>query len=323
MTEAIDRRAVKNLASLSVISNIILVIMKVLAGLYTHSISVISEAAHSGIDLIAAMMAFWAVRAASKPADKDHPYGHGKIENLSGTVEALLIFVAAILIIYESIKKLQHEPQKLDAGPGFLVMLFSAGVNLYISRKLLRGAKKYDSLALEADGWHLMTDVYTSAGVMTGLFIIWLTHIYILDPVIAIITALVIIKTACEMTIKSIKGLIDTQLPEEEEELIRSIINEHNNEYVNFHKLRTRKAGAERFVDMHLVMNSQTTVEKAHNFCDHLEQDIKAKLNNCNVLIHIEPESSSSINEDKCSSGPIKPWETEASETFNHSKERK
>jgi cation diffusion facilitator family transporter len=290
MGETDDRQSAQNLASLSIISNTLLVILKVFVGLITHSVSVLSEAVHSGIDLIAAIMAFWAVREASKPADKDHPYGHGKIENISGSVEAILIFAAAILIIYEAIKKLYH-PEPIEAGPGFWVMLFSSVTNLYISRKLLAGAKKYDSLALEADGWHLMTDVYTSAGVMTGLFIIWITNWYKLDSIVAIITAIFIMKAAYKMTHKSVKGLLDEQLPPEEEELIKEIILEHYDEYVDFHNLRTRKAGAERFIDLHLVVRENTTVKKAHDFCNHLEDDIKAKLKHCNVLIHIEPDS--------------------------------
>ncbi len=290
MEEATERKAAQKLASLSVISNTTLVILKILVGLLTNSVSVLSEAVHSGIDLIAAIMAFWAVREASKPADKDHPYGHGKIENISGSVEALLIFVAAILIIYGAIKKLYH-PEPIEAGPGFWVMLFSTITNLYISRKLLAGAKKYDSLALEADGWHLMADVYTSAGVMTGLFIIWMTKFYILDSIVAIITAFFIMKAAYEMTHKSVKGLMDQKLPPEEENLIKEIILEHYEEYVSFHNLRTRKSGAERFVDLHLVVKGHTTVKKAHDFCNHLEDDIKAQLKNCNVLIHIEPDS--------------------------------
>jgi len=290
LEEIAGRKAAQNLASLSVISNTTLVILKVLVGLITHSVSVLSEAVHSGIDLIAAIMAFWAVREASKPADRDHPYGHGKIENISGSVEAILIFIAAILIIYEAVKKLYH-PEPIEAGLGFWVMLFSSGTNLYISRQLLAGAKKYDSLELEADGWHLMTDVYTSAGVMAGLFIIWITKLFILDSIVAIITALFIMKAAYEMTHKSVKGLMDQQLPPEEEELIKNIILEHYDEYVSFHNLRTRKAGAERFIDLHLVVKEHTTVKKAHDFCDHLEDDIKAKLKHCNVLIHIEPDS--------------------------------
>ena len=287
----------QKLATLSVISNISLIILKVMAGLYTHSISILSEAIHSGIDLLAALMALWAVRAASKPADKEHPYGHGKIENISGTVEAVLIFIAAIIIIGEAIDKFTH-PVKLHATEvGIIVMLFSGIVNYIVSTSLLKGAKKYDSLALEADGLHLLTDVYTSIGVMAGLIVVYITNAVILDPIIAIITALVIIKAAWDMTSKSFKDLLDCKLPQEEVEIIKKVINEHSTEFVSYHKLRTRKSGAERFVDLHLVMNKDMTLKKAHDFCDHLEEDIRKELGNCNVLIHLEPDTDDRTKE--------------------------
>jgi len=177
------------------------------------------------------------------------------------------------------------------ADLGIFVMLFSSVVNWIISSQLIKGAKKYDSLALEADGWHLRTDVYTSAGVMAGLVLIKITGFYLLDPIVAIITAIFICKAAWELTTKSCKDLLDEKLPDNEEELIKDIINDHLSQFVGFHALRTRKSGAERFVDLHLVMKRDTTVQKAHDLCDHLENDIKQKLNNCNVLIHIEPDT--------------------------------
>jgi len=296
-----NRNAVKNLAFLSVISNITLIVLKVVIGLLTCSISILSEAIHSAIDLLAALMALWAVKEASKPADSQHPYGHGKIENISGTIEAILIFVAAIIIIYEAIEKIIEPVELVMAELGIGVMFFSGLVNLIVSNRLIAGAKKYDSLALEADGWHLRTDVYTSLGVMAGLVVIKISDLYILDPIIAIITALVIIKAAWDMTGKSFKDLLDTSLPEKEEAIVKKIIESHFAKFVSYHKFRTRKSGPERFIDLHLVMKGNVTLKDAHDFCDHLEQDIKEELNNCNILIHLEPDSGDNLT-DKLSS---------------------
>lgn len=294
-----ERNIVAKLATLSVISNISLVILKIIVGLLTKSISILSEAIHSGIDLVAAIMALWSVRQAAKPADKHHPYGHGKIENISGTVEAILIFVAAVIIIYEAIKKILEPGELKDTELGIIIMLISAGVNLVISNQLIAGAKKYDSLALEADGWHLRTDVYTSAGVMAGLIVIKITGWSMLDPIIAIITALLIIKAAWDLTRRSFKDLLDAKLPEEEEELIKKIINDHYTAFINYHKFRSRKSGHERFIDLHLVMDGKITLKEAHDFCDHLEEDIKKEVKNCNVLIHMEPHRKKAEDEIK------------------------
>ncbi|MCX5994514.1 MAG: cation diffusion facilitator family transporter [Chloroflexi bacterium] len=276
-------------AGLSILSNSLLVALKLTVGIIMGSVSVISEGVHSTVDLIAAMIAFFSIRAAAKPADEEHEFGHGKIENISGTIEALLIFLAAILIIYEAIVKIINRAQPEFITLGIGIMAFSAVANFFVSRRLHRIAHSTDSIALEADAWHLTTDVYTSLGVFAGLIVVEITHWYILDPIIAIGVALLIIRAAWNITRKSISGLVDVRLPEEEEDIITASITEHLGEITGFHELRTRKAGSQRYIDLHLVLPKSVTLEEAHRLCDHLEGDIKNKLSNGLVTIHCEP----------------------------------
>jgi cation diffusion facilitator family transporter len=276
-------------AGLSILSNSMLVALKLTVGIIMGSVSVISEGVHSTVDLIAAMIAFFSIRAAAKPADKEHEFGHGKIENISGTIEALLIFLAAILIIYEAIVKIINRAQPEFITLGIGIMAFSAVANFFVSRRLHRIAHSTDSIALEADAWHLTTDVYTSLGVFAGLIVVEITHWYILDPIIAIGVALLIIRAAWNITRKSISGLVDMRLPEAEEDIITASIIEHLGEITGFHELRTRKAGSQRYINLHLVLPKSVTLEEAHRLCDHLEGDIKNKLSNGLVTIHCEP----------------------------------
>jgi cation diffusion facilitator family transporter len=203
-------------ARLSVISNSFLIALKLAVGLTINSVSVISEAIHSGMDLMAALIALFAVSKSDKPPDAEHQYGHGKIENLSGVIEAILIFAAAIWIIREAAVKLTTGVQVETPLWGMGVMCFSAAVNWVVSSLLMKTARETDSIALEADALHLRTDVYTSAGVAVGMLLLWVTDIQLFDPLIAIAVALLIIKAAYDLTIKAFFPLLDTSLPQEE-----------------------------------------------------------------------------------------------------------
>ena len=291
-------------ASLSVVSNTFLTLTKVVIGLASGSVSILSEGIHSGIDLMAAFIALFAVRESGKPADSCHAYGHGKIENVSGTIEGALIFVAALLIIVEAIQKVQEiivgeggHVGELGLGLGLLIMGISAIMNLIVSTKLMKVAKRTDSVALEADALHLRTDVYTSLGVFIGLLLIKITGWVILDPIIALGVALMIIKAAFELTRKAFSPLVDVSLPDEEREIITAVLLMHSEEFVEFHKLRTRKAGAERHVDLHLVVAKYTPVVDVHELCDMIEQEINERLQGTHILIHAEPCSS---REEEC-----------------------
>jgi cation diffusion facilitator family transporter len=289
-----------SIARLSILSNLTLVILKLAVGLMIGSVSVISEAIHSGIDLVAAVIAYFSVRQSSVPPDAEHTFGHGKIENVSGAVEALLIFIAAGLIIWEAYNKLIHGVVIEDVSLGIVVMLLSVVVNYYVSEKLLKTAKRTDSIALEADGWHLRTDVLTSLGIFGGLVAIKLTGIAILDPILAMLVALFILKAAFELTVKTVKDLLDIKLPQEEEDQIKRIITDHSDSFLEFHDLRTRKSGSDRFVDLHLVVHKKLSVEEAHDLADDIERDIKARFPRSSVIIHIEPCKEMSDNCKEC-----------------------
>ncbi len=276
-------------ASLSIISNTILITLKIIAGIISGSVTIISEAIHSGMDLIASIIAFFSVKYSSKPADLEHPYGHGKIESISGFLEALLIFVAALLIIKEAIDKIINPITINITATVIAVMVFAAITNTFISKILYKVAKEEDSIALEADALHLKTDVYTSLGVAFGLLLIKYTGLYILDPIVAILVALLILKEAWELSKKTLSILLDAKLSDKEEKNILEIIHNYQNQYYNIHHLRTRKAGNIKYIDFHMTVDGTKTVEEAHELCDLIEKDLEYKIKNTSVNIHIEP----------------------------------
>lgn len=289
-------RRKSSVALLSVISNSALVILKIAIGILIGSVSVISEAIHSGVDLLAAIIALFAVRSSGKPADDAHPFGHGKIENISGTIEALLIFVAGIWIIYEAVMKLTHPHPMAEPGLGVAIMLVSALANMFVSHMLFKVGKETDSVALQADGWHLRTDVYTSAGVMGGLALIWICKRLIpgenlqwIDPAAAIAVALLIIHTSYKLTVESGKDLLDASLPADEEDWIREYISGLNGIVRGFHRLRTRKAGSHRFVQFHLLVSADMSVDRSHKLHDDIVAAIKERFPASTITIHIEP----------------------------------
>ena len=301
----------ERVAMLSVASNSVLVLFKVVVGVLIGSVSIISEAIHSGMDLLAAVIAMFSVKTSSVPADDRHPFGHGKIENISGFVEALLIFIAAFWIIFEALKKLNSPKVMEFAEWGVAVMLFSSVVNYFVSRKLFQVGKEADSIALQADAWHLRTDVYTSAGVMAGLSVIWLGHklfpdpdIHWIDPVAALFVAVLILRTAYNLTVHSILDLLDVKLPPEEEDFIRSIII-HQPVIYGFHQLKTRKAGHVRFVEFHINVDPQMTVLDSHGITKTLKQNIRKKFTDCVITIHIEP--CDGVCSDVCAAGCLLP----------------
>jgi cation diffusion facilitator family transporter len=276
-------------AILSVVSNTFLILLKAIAGILSGSVSIISEAIHSGMDLIAAVIAFFSVRISAKPADRDHPYGHGKVENVSGVVEGLLILVAAVIIIWEAIKKIINPTHIGETNIALVVMFISAAVNFFVSGKLYKVAKQVDSVALEADALHLKTDIYTSLGVGIGIVLIKFTGKAILDPIVAILVALLILKEAISLIWNAYCPLLDTKLSDSDEEKIKSIINCYKNEIIDFHALRTRKSGSIKYIDFHMTVNKDLSVEQSHELSDRIESDLEDVLKNTNVSIHIEP----------------------------------
>ncbi|RPJ60326.1 MAG: cation transporter [Dehalococcoidia bacterium] len=283
-------------ALLSIISNSLLVVLKLAVGIITGAISVLSEAAHSSMDLIASIIAFFAVRISARRPDAEHPFGHGKVEDISALAEALLIFIAAIWIIYEAIHKLVN-PQPLETvNWGVAVMLFSMIANIVVSRMLFIVGKKTESPALIADAWHLRTDVYTSAGVMTGLALIWLGNIIFpqlnlvwIDPVAAIAVAILICRAALKLTIDAIKDLIDTSPPPEELMWLSTYLKGLYPTVRSIHRVRIRKAGAARFIDLHVVVDPKMTVSESHAITEKMTADIRERMSGADLTVHIEP----------------------------------
>jgi len=279
-------------ARLSVASNTFLVVTKLAVGVAIGSVGIISEAIHSGIDLIAAVIAYFSVRRSAQPPDECHTFGHGKYESISGLLEAVLILVAAVLIINEAVRNLLGGEETLNVealGFGIAVMLLSAGVNFYVSSRLMTVAKKTESIALESDAWHLRTDVYTSAGVVGGLVLIRLTGLTILDSFVALGVAVIILKAAFDLIRRSFEDLVDRSLPPEEEGRIREIIGEHCTDVIGFHRLRTRRSGPNRFVDLHLVVPKTATLEEAYGIVKHVETDVKGEFPRTSVTIRVQP----------------------------------
>jgi cation diffusion facilitator family transporter len=281
-----------NVAKLSLLSNTILIILKLIVGLITGSVSIISEAIHSTMDLLAAVIAFFSVKISDMPADDTHPYGHGKVENISGVIEALLILSASVWIIIEAVKKIMHPEGIESVGLGFIVMFISSAINFIVSKKLYKVAKQEDSIALEADALHLKADVYTSLGVGVGLFLIWITNLNYLDPVVAILVAIFILKEAFELLKTAFNPLLDVKLSNEEIKVIKDNINKYSSVYCNYHDLKTRKSGRIRYIDLHLVFPQDMSIKHAHDICDKIEHDIEEILKYTHIMIHLESSES-------------------------------
>lgn len=282
-----DRRI--KIAFLSVLSNTTLIFLKIIAGVLSGSVSIISEAIHSGMDLIASIVALLSVKHSVRPADRNHPFGHGKIENISGLFEGVLIFIAAGLIIKEAVKKIFTPVEIEQSYIAIGVMVISALVNFFVSKELYKVAKEEDSMALEADALHLKTDIYTSIGVAIGILLIQITGILMLDSIVAILVAVLIIKEAWELSKNAFENLIDARLSEDEELEIKGIIRSHDNEFIDYHKLKTRKSGNIKHIDFHITVNPNCTVKEGHDIITRLKKDMNERLNNTRVTIHLDP----------------------------------
>lgn len=280
---------------LSITSNTLLLAVKLVVGVITGSASVLSEAYHSATDLVASLVALFAVRRSDEPADETHHYGHGRIENLAGVFEGLVLLGVGLWVIYSSVRKILTGAELELLGLGVAVMALSAVTNLFVSGWLMRVGRETDSRAIEAEALNLRTDVWAAAGVAVGLTAALLTGWTVLDPIIAILIGLLILHTAYGLVAGSFRVLLDESLPAEELEEIRRTIREkvEGEEAIRgFHKLRARKSGAHRHIDFHLQLRGRTTLGEAHKISDELEECIRERLPNSDVLIHLEDDRS-------------------------------
>jgi len=281
-------------ALLSIASNTTLIVLKIVAGALTGSIAIITEALHSSVDLVASIVAYLSVRKADEPADEDHLYGHAKVENLAAAIEGLLILVGAGVILFESVRRLA-DPAPVDTiGVGIAVIGFSAIANLCVSTYLYRQARLTDSPALEGDAAHLRTDAATSAGVLVALVLVKVTGIEAIDPAAALLVAVAIVGAGARVLSRSTRVLVDESLPPDELAAVRTAVEDHGApEVTGFHKLRARRAGSRRYVDLHVQFRPGTTLERAHRVSHELQGRIGASVRNADVLIHLEPDGAS------------------------------
>lgn len=277
-------------AAVSILSNSVLIVLKVVAGVITGSIAVLTEAVHSSIDLVASVVAYFSVRKADEPADESHMYGHDKVENMAAAIEGMLILVGAGVIVFESIRRLVVGAEVDTLGIAIAVIAVSAVTNATVSTYLYSQARRTDSPALEGDAAHLRTDALTSFGVLVGLVLVETTGVTALDPATALVVAVAIIFAGVRILDRSSRVLVDEALPAAELEAIREAIEAHDAvELTGFHKLRARRAGSRRYIDLHVQFREGTTLERAHEVSHELQRGIRQRVRGADVLIHLEP----------------------------------
>ena len=283
----------KSAATLSIISNSFIIVLKLIVGIFTGSISIISEAIHSLSDFLASIITFFSVIKSAEPADSKHPFGHGKYEDMSGFIEGGLIIFAALYIVYEALKKIVvGGTMEIDTIPGMIVMGISVVVNILVSSVLFKVAKQTDSVSLFADAEHLRTDVISAFGVFLGLLLIKLTGIYILDPLIAIIVAVIIFRAGFSISKNTMDNLLDCSLPESDmNEICKFLDSFKNNGIVDYKNLKARRLGPHKKVELTLIFPKNMTIYDCHNICDVIEHKMAQSFGDISASIHLEPEN--------------------------------
>ncbi|MEF2230217.1 MAG: cation diffusion facilitator family transporter [Pseudodesulfovibrio sp.] len=280
----------KRYAIYSVAASLLTLALKFSAWYATGSVGLLSDALESIVNLTAGVLALTAITIAMRPADAGHRYGHGKAEYFSSGIEGVLIILAALGIGHAAILRFLHPSELTNLGPGLLLALASSLINYGTARVMLRAARRFDSITLEADARHLLTDVWTSVGLVAGLAVLLLRPEWkILDPAIALFMAVNIVFTGVGLVRRSVGGLMDDALPEDELAVITAAILRHEKDGVGYHHLRTRKSGSMRFIDFHLLVPGATTVQEAHDLCEVIETEIEETLDRSEVTIHVEP----------------------------------
>jgi cation diffusion facilitator family transporter len=284
---------------LSTAAAVATIVLKTLAWRLTGSVGLLSDAMESGVNLVAAIGAFWALTLAAKPADRRHHYGHFKAEYFSSGLESVLIVVAALAIIHAAIGRLQ-EPQPLEqVGIGLAISLLATALNGLVAWVLLKAARRFDSITLRADAHHLLTDVWTSTGVVVGIGLVKLTGLTIIDPLIAIAVAVNIVFTGWKLLHETASGLLDRSLPDQEQRQLENLLASYESDEIRFHALRSRVAGSRRFVSFHVLVPGHWSVKAGHDLCEELEHKVAATLTRTHVLTHLEPIEDSKAWDDQ------------------------
>jgi cation diffusion facilitator family transporter len=288
---AVEGTAKFNAARLSIVSNSLLIALKIAAGAITGSVAIVTEAVHSSIDLLASVVAYVSLRKADAPADESHMYGHAKIENVAAAIEGMLILIGAGVIVFEAVRRLATSASIDHLGVGIGVIGFSAVVNFGVSAWLIRRARAYDSPALEGDAAHLRADAWTSLAVLAGLVLIEITGVAELDSIVALFVATAIVYAGIRILSRSSRVLVDEALPPDELDVVRkAIVANAAPELAGYHKLRGRRAGSARYIDLHLQFLPGTSLERAHEIAHEVEGEVRRALPSAEVLVHLEPE---------------------------------
>lgn len=282
-------KSARSYAVLSIGAAILTIALKFGAYRLTSSVGLLSDALESGVNLVAALVAFWALGFAAKPPDTTHAYGHSKAEYFSSGLEGALILVAAASIAVAAWERLFHPAPLEQLGVGLGLSLVATAVNGGIALVLLRAGRRLRSISLRADAHHLLTDVWTSVGVVLGLLLVKLTGWLVLDPIIAILVAVNIVWTGVKLLRETGSGLLDAALPAAEQQIITDILSPYDSRGIQFHALRTRVAGSRRFVSFHVIVPGEWTVQCGHDLCEEIELAIAKALPDTHVMTHLEP----------------------------------
>lgn len=285
-----DRSSLTRYAWLSIAAALATIGLKSLAYLLTGSVGLLSDAVESLVNLVAATMALSMLIIAARPADEEHQFGHSKAEYFASGVEGILILIAAIAIGYAAVRRILN-PQAIEqAGVGLIVSAVASTINLVVARILLRAGRMHNSITLEADAHHLMTDVWTSVGVIVGVGAVAVTGWQILDPIVAIGVAVNIVWTGYRLMQRSVAGLMDAALCPEDHEKVQKVLDKYKERGIQFHALRTRQAAGLRFVSVHVLVPGKWTTHRGHHLVEDIEGEIREALPGVNVLTHLEPK---------------------------------
>jgi len=285
----VERSSLTRYAWLSIAAAVVTIGLKSLAYLLTGSVGLLSDAVESLVNLVAAIIALAMLIIAARPADEEHPFGHSKAEYFASGAEGVLILVAAVSIAVAAVQRILVPRAIEQPGAGLAVSAFASAINVIVARVLLSVGKKQNSITLEADAHHLMTDVWTSVAVIIGVGAVALTDWELLDPIIALAIAANIVRTGFQLMRRSIAGLMDTALPPEEYERVLRVLDKYKEQGVQFHALRTRQAAGRRFVSIHVLVPGRWTTHKGHHLVENVEKDIRDVLSGVTVFTHLEP----------------------------------
>ncbi|MCJ7831065.1 MAG: cation diffusion facilitator family transporter [Dehalococcoidia bacterium] len=288
--QGLPRDRASRAAVVPVLSNAFVLVLKAVVGLMTGSIAVLSDAMDSLEDVGASLFDLWSVRLSAKPADQEHPYGHGKVEGIAATAEGLLIGGGGVFIFYQAIHRLISGQAEIGVGLGLVAMIVTAFVNLGVVFHIARAAKETGSLVLTAASRHLWTNVAQAIAVITALVLVGLTGRREFDAVAALVLSAFLVFSAARIIMVATRQIMDVRLPLDEEEVIQGALRRYEGQVVGFHKLRTRRSGHQRYVELHLIVDPKRSVEEIHTVCDGIEGDIQERLPGAEVTIHVEPD---------------------------------